>query len=106
MSSWCRHCPHTGAGQVDGRTRGHPRRRADQKGRKYHDRPDDAQTGAERRISGFDEVVDGGYGIGSARPIDDGAQPLAHPVKAWTDRKSFVAPGDEGFDGADRDVWF
>lgn len=66
----------------------------------------DAQAGAERRVSGFDEVVDGGYGIGSARPIDDGAQPLAHPVKAWTDRKSFVSPGDEGYDGAEPDVWF
>ena len=65
-----------------------------------------APTSVERRISGFDEVYDGGYGIGSAQPIHDGAQPLAHPVKAWTDRKSFVAPGDEGYDGAEPDVWF
>ncbi|MDN5766763.1 MAG: hypothetical protein L0H96_06720 [Humibacillus sp.] len=68
--------------------------------------PADDQTGGQRRISSFDEVVDGGYGIGSARPIDDGAQPLAHEVKAWTDRKSFSAPGDEGYDGAEPDVWF
>ncbi len=68
--------------------------------------PAEAPTGAERRISGFDEVIDGGYGIGSACPLDDGAQPLAHPVKAWTDRKSFAAPGDEGYDGAEPDVWF
>ncbi|MEP7331999.1 MAG: hypothetical protein ABI692_07900 [Terracoccus sp.] len=73
--------------------------------------PDEASvaagpTSVERRISGFDEVFDGGYGIGSAQPIHDGAQPLAHPVKAWVDRKSFVAPGDAGYDGAEPDVWF
>ena len=34
-----------------------------------------------RRMSGFDEVVDGGFGLGSAAPIDDGAQPLGHDVK-------------------------
>ena len=64
------------------------------------------QRGAERRISSFDEVVDGGYGIGSARPFDDGAQPLGHAVQAWTDRKSFSAPGDKGYDAEEPDVWF
>lgn len=70
-----------------------------------------AETTAEatsegRRISGFDEVSDGGYGLGSAAPIADGAQPLGHPVKAWHDRKSFVGPDDEGYDGSEPDVWF
>lgn len=59
-----------------------------------------------RRVSGFDEVSDGGYGLGSAASIADGAQPLGHPVKAWHDRKSFVGPDDEGYDGSEPDVWF
>ncbi|MDQ2797396.1 MAG: MSCRAMM family adhesin SdrC, partial [Actinomycetota bacterium] len=61
---------------------------------------------AERRLSSFDEVVDGGFGIGSAQPIADGAQPLGHPVKGWHDLKSFVAPGEAGYDGGEPDVWF
>jgi len=60
----------------------------------------------ERRISSFDEVTDGGYGIGSAAPIGDGAQPLGHAVKGTRDGNTFLAPGDAGYDDADPDVWF
>lgn len=64
------------------------------------------QTSRGRRESGYDEVVDGGFGIGSAAPIADGAQPLGHPVKAWHDRKSYLMPGDQGYDDGRPDLWF
>lgn len=63
----------------------------------------DART---RRTSSFDEVVDGGFGLGSAAPIADGAQPLGHAVKAQRDGRTFLAPGDAGYDELEPDVWF
>ena len=39
-----------------------------------------------RRISGFEELRDGGFGVGSAAPLDDGAQPLDHPVRPTATR--------------------
>lgn len=76
------------------------------------DQPEDAlveeptvdHTG--RRISGFLELRDGGFGVGSAAPIEDGAQPLDHPVQAYRDTMTFRAPGDPGYDSAEPDVWF
>ncbi len=62
------------------------------------------QTG--RRISGFLELRDGGFGVGSAAPIEDGAQPLDHPVQAYRDTMTFREPGDAGYDSAEPDVWF
>ena len=59
-----------------------------------------------RRISGFLELRDGGFGVGSAAPIEDGAQPLDHPVQAYRDTMTFRAPGDPGYDSAEPDVWF
>jgi len=59
-----------------------------------------------RRVSAFDEVVDGGFGLGSAAPIEDGAQPLGHVVKGTRDGKSFLAPDDAGYDDLEPDVWF
>ena len=51
-------------------------------------------TGTEgRRISGFDELRDGGFGVGSAAPLDDGAQPLDHPVQAYRDTMTYRAAG-------------
>src|SRR4051812_19082587 len=61
---------------------------------------------AGRRTSGFDEVVDGGFGIGSAAPIADGAQPLGHAVKGIRDGKTFLGPDDAGYDDVEPDVWF
>ena len=61
---------------------------------------------AGRRVSALDEVRDGGYGVGSAAPIADGAIPLGHRVKAWEDTKTFVAPGHPIYDDPDPHVWF
>ncbi len=66
----------------------------------------DGGSRPERRISSFDEVRDGGFGIGSASPLDDGAQPLGHAVKGFRDSSTFLAPGGPGYDEAEPDVWF
>ena len=58
------------------------------------------------RVSTFEEVVDGGFGIGSAAPLEGGVQPLGHAVKASRDGSTFLVPGDEGYDDAQPDVWF
>ena len=60
----------------------------------------------ERRISNFDEVRDGGFGIGSAAPLDDRAQPLGHAVKGYRDSSTFLAPGAAGYEDREPDVWF
>lgn len=59
-----------------------------------------------RRASELDEVQDGGYGVGSAASIDDGAMPLGHPVKAWEDTKTFVSPDHSTYGDADPHLWF
>lgn len=64
------------------------------------------RVGVGRRTSSLDEVRDGGYSVGSAAPIDDGAMPLGHPVKAWEDTKTFMAPDDPGYDEGEPDLWF
>ena len=58
------------------------------------------------RTSSLDEVRDGGYGVGSAATIDDGAVPMGHPVKAWEDTKTFVSPGHDQYDAAQPHLWF
>ncbi|QTH38331.1 PRC-barrel domain-containing protein [Yimella sp. cx-51] len=60
---------------------------------------------AGRRVSEFDEVRDGGYGIGSAAPIVDNAQPMGHPIRAWHDTMSFRG-GEERDGEREPDVWF
>ena len=45
------------------------------------ERDDSVDQAVGRRVSEFDELRDGGYGVGSAAPLDDGAQPLDHPVQ-------------------------
>ncbi|QIM22090.1 hypothetical protein G7075_14695 [Phycicoccus sp. HDW14] len=59
-----------------------------------------------RRVSEFHEIRDGGYGMGSAAAIDDGAQPMDHPVQAYRDTMTYRLPGDAGYDEATADVWF
>ncbi|MGO4596783.1 sunset domain-containing protein [Terrabacter sp. 2RAF25] len=66
----------------------------------------DSKASTGRRISEFDEVVDGGFGLGSAAPIGDGAQPLGHAVKGTREGTTFLGPDDEGYDDAEPDVWF
>lgn len=68
--------------------------------------PDDGASSDGRRVSSPEEVVDGGYSVGSAAPIGDGAMPLGHPVKAWHDTATFLTPGSPGYEGADPHVWF
>ena len=67
----------------------------------------DGEGGVDgRRLSSVEEIRDGGYGVGSAAPIDDGAMPLDHSVKAWEDTKTYLVQGEHGYDGVDPDVWF
>ncbi|MFL6168631.1 MAG: hypothetical protein ACJ711_03070 [Ornithinibacter sp.] len=69
--------------------------------------PGDAGTpaSAARRVSAFEEIRDGGFGVGSAAPLDGGAQPLDHPVQGYRDM-TYRAPGDRGYDAGEPDVWF
>lgn len=57
------------------------------------------------RISALQEVRDGGYAVGSAAPIADGAMPLGHPVKAWEDTRTYAEPGQAAY-AAPPHVWF
>jgi hypothetical protein len=59
-----------------------------------------------RRISELHEVVDGGFGIGSAAVIADGAQPLGHPIKANLDTKTYQDLHSPSYDDTEPDVWF
>lgn len=59
-----------------------------------------------RRISDLDEVTDGGFGVGSAAPISDGAQPLGHPVQAYFDSRTYRTAEHPGYDSCEPDVWF
>lgn len=60
----------------------------------------------DRRVSSLEEVVDGGYSVGSAAPIEDDAMPLGHPVKAWHDTKTYLTPDAPGYEDAEPTVWF
>lgn len=64
------------------------------------------ESAGGRRISSLEEVVDGGHGVGSAAPIEDGAQPLGHAIKGRRDRMTFSMPGSSGYDEVEPDVWF
>jgi len=68
------------------------------------DAPETAAWG--RRISDLEEVSDGGFGMGSAAPIADGAQPLGHAVQAYRDTMTFRVPEAPGYDSREPDVWF
>jgi hypothetical protein len=63
-------------------------------------------AGSGRRVSDLGEVRDGGYSVGSAATIDDGAMPLGHPVKGWEDTKSYLTPDHPRYDDAEPHVWF
>lgn len=63
-------------------------------------------TTGGRRTSSFEEIRDGGYSVGSAAPLDDGAMPMGHPVKGWEGSKTYAAPGDEKYDTGEPHVWF
>ena len=61
---------------------------------------------SSRRISAMDEIRDGGFGVGSAAPFEDRAQPLDHPVQAYRDTMTYRTPDADGYDSAEPDVWF
>lgn len=65
-----------------------------------------SSSGGGRRVSDLDEVRDGGYSVGSAATLHDGAMPMGHPVKAWEDTKTFVTEDHDHYDEAEPDVWF
>jgi hypothetical protein len=56
-------------------------------------------------MSTFEEISDGGYGVGSAAPIADGAQPLGHSVMGFRESMTYVPEG-EGAHDVQPDVWF
>jgi hypothetical protein len=68
--------------------------------------PSGSTAGSDRRVSELGEVRDGGYSVGSAATIDDGAMPLGHPVKGWEDTKSYLTPDHPGYGDAEPHVWF
>ena len=70
------------------------------------DGDDSLDQAVGRRVSEFHELRDGGYGVGSAAPLEDGAQPLDHAVQGHRDTMTFRSPGDAGYDSAEPDVWF
>ncbi len=57
-------------------------------------------------VAAMDEVRDGGFGMGSAAPIGDGAQPLGHSVQAYRDTMTFRTEDMPGYDSCEPDVWF
>ncbi|MBC7310600.1 MAG: hypothetical protein H5T81_11315 [Tetrasphaera sp.] len=59
-----------------------------------------------RRISELHEVVDGGFGIGSAAVLADGGQPLGHPIKAVLATRTYVDLHSPSYDEVEPDLWF
>ncbi|TPG17184.1 hypothetical protein [Pedococcus bigeumensis] len=66
----------------------------------------DSSGNGGRRVSELEEVRDGGYSVGSAATIHDGAMPFGHPVKAWEDTKTFVTEDHDHYEEAEPHVWF
>lgn len=66
----------------------------------------DAEQFPVVRVSDLHEVVNGGFGIGSAAPISDGAQPLGHPIKANLDTKTYQDLHSPWYAQTRPDVWF
>ena len=65
----------------------------------------DEYQSVSRSESTLEEVRDGGYGVGSAAPLESGLQPLGHPIRAWEDTKSFRSGPAVGVERGP-DVWF
>lgn len=70
---------------------------------------DDEEAEQARRAESLvetEEVVDGGYGWGSAAPFADGSMPPGHPVKGHRDWMQYHEPGSPWYDETTVDVWF
>ena len=59
-----------------------------------------------RLVSTYEEVVDGGYGVGSAAPVFDGAQPYGHPIKGRRETQEYFTPDSPWYGGVEANVWF
>lgn len=70
------------------------------------DETQDGESSGIRRVSELHEVVDGGFGIGSAAVIPGGVQPLGHPIKAEVSSKTYQDLHSPGYDEMEPDVWF
>lgn len=51
-------------------------------------------------------VVDGGWSVGSAAPLEDGCMPLGHPIKGVYSLGIYQVPGSDWYDMTVPDVWF
>lgn len=60
----------------------------------------------DRETSSFEEVRDGGYGVGSAAPVWDRVMPLGHPIKGTTHHMEYFVPGGQWYEQVVADVWF
>lgn len=78
----------------------------EQAGDYEYDQAHGEDGGWTRRVSEVEEIRDGGYGVGSAAPFEDGAMPLGHPVKAWRDTMTYVDEAHPHYGDAEPHVWF
>lgn len=72
----------------------------------YWDDEEAEQARQAESLVGTEEVVDGGYGWGSAAPFADGSMPPGHPVKGHREWMHYHEPGSPWYDETTVDVWF
>lgn len=72
----------------------------------YWDDEEEEQARQAESLVQAEEVVDGGYGWGSAAPFADGSMPPGHPVKGHRDWMQYHEPGSPWYDETTVDVWF
>ncbi|HNQ06471.1 MAG TPA: hypothetical protein PKH97_04715, partial [Tetrasphaera sp.] len=69
--------------------------------------PDDAgDAGGDSVVVHDHAVIDGGWSVGSAAPIEDGCMPLGHPIKGVYALGIYQVPGSGWYDQTTPDVWF
>ncbi|MEI2774414.1 MAG: hypothetical protein V9G19_00260 [Tetrasphaera sp.] len=81
-------------------------------------RPENTESGADQSRGDADPpqgdadephdhaVWDGGWGVGSAAPNDDGCMPLGHPIKGVLAYGVYQVPGSDWYAATTPDVWF
>ncbi len=72
----------------------------------YWDDEEEEQARHAESLVEAEEVVDGGYGWGSAAPFADGSMPPGHPVKGHREWMQYHEPGSPWYDETTVDVWF
>ena len=72
----------------------------------YWDDEEEEQARQAESLVEAEEVVDGGYGWGSAAPFADGSMPPGHPVKGHREWMQYHEPGSPWYDETTVDVWF